>query len=235
MISHFHKTVFVHIPKCGGMSVEQAFLADIGLDWDHRAPLLLIRNKQSRTGPERLAHLTAAEYLTHKYCTPDHFRAYYKFALVRDPISRLVSVYNYIYLKRYSKPFRAAYMAFEAITKRPYPFDRFVSELIEPAINDPLQQDFGAEAFYKGFYWFIRPQVDFLFDDSGLLVDDVFRLEALSEAWPKITKESGVEAPLVHVNSSTKRLSVHDLSASQRDHIRELYASDYAFLEGLAN
>ena len=32
MISLFHETIFVHIPKCAGQSVEQAFLSDFELD-----------------------------------------------------------------------------------------------------------------------------------------------------------------------------------------------------------
>jgi len=41
MISHKHKTVFVHIPKVAGQSVEQMYLADLGLNWSERAVLLL--------------------------------------------------------------------------------------------------------------------------------------------------------------------------------------------------
>ena len=33
MISFPHKTIFIHIPKCAGQSVEETFLNDIGLDW----------------------------------------------------------------------------------------------------------------------------------------------------------------------------------------------------------
>ena len=44
MISHKHKTIFVHIPKTGGQSVESVFIEDEGLTWDTRAPLLLRRN-----------------------------------------------------------------------------------------------------------------------------------------------------------------------------------------------
>jgi hypothetical protein len=31
MISHPHRTLFVHIPKCGGQSVEHAFLNALSL------------------------------------------------------------------------------------------------------------------------------------------------------------------------------------------------------------
>ncbi|MEL6920053.1 MAG: sulfotransferase family 2 domain-containing protein [Pseudomonadota bacterium] len=231
MISHFHKTIFVHIPKCGGMTVEHAFLEDIGLDWNRRAPFLLLKNIQPRIGPERLAHLTAAEYLKYKYCTPEHFASYYKFSVVRDPIARIVSVYNYTYLKRFSKPFRAFYMAFEKVTGVHYPFDAFMSRVVEPALTDTAQQVFGDDAFYNGFYWFLRPQVDFIYDGEKQLVDDVVRLESLKNEWPKIANRTGVQKELGHVNSSLKRLSVTDLSDAQQDRIRSLYAADYDMLD----
>lgn len=231
MISHFHKTIFVHIPKCGGMTIEHAFLEDVGLEWDRRAPFFLIKNNQKKAGPERLAHLTASEYVNHKYCTPEHFGDYYKFAVVRDPIARIVSVYNYTYLKRFSKPFRAAYMLYEGVSGHAYPFDKFMSRVVEPALTDPKQRVFGSDAFFNGFYWFLRPQKDFLYEDGELLVDDMFRLENLSNAWSKIADRSGVKTELGHVNSSKKRLSQKDLTDAQRDRIRALYAMDYEMLD----
>ena len=44
MISHNHEYVFVHIPKCGGQSIEHVFLNDLGLEWHNRSPLLLRPN-----------------------------------------------------------------------------------------------------------------------------------------------------------------------------------------------
>ena len=67
MISHKHKTVFVHIPKVAGQSVEQMYLADLGLNWSERAVLLLRPKLNTEKGPERLAHLTAAQYTQFGY------------------------------------------------------------------------------------------------------------------------------------------------------------------------
>ena len=51
MISHKHKTVFVHIPKVAGQSVEQMYLADLGLNWSERAVLLLRPKLNTEKGP----------------------------------------------------------------------------------------------------------------------------------------------------------------------------------------
>ena len=96
MISHHHKCIFVHIPKTAGQSIERAFLEQIGLDWETRAPLLLRYNDNARLGPPRLAHLTAQQYTLHKYIPDDMFNSYFKFAYVRNPWDRLVSFYKYL-------------------------------------------------------------------------------------------------------------------------------------------
>ena len=59
MISIKHKTIFIHIPKCAGQSIEYLFLKDLGINWDQRINLLLRSKKFNERGPERLAHLYA--------------------------------------------------------------------------------------------------------------------------------------------------------------------------------
>lgn len=66
MISHEHKTVFIHVPKVAGQSVELAFLRQLGMTWEERAPLVLRHNPDPAKGPERLAHLLAREYRHHR-------------------------------------------------------------------------------------------------------------------------------------------------------------------------
>ena len=98
MLSHQHKTIFVHIPKCAGQSVESAFLTDVGLTWETRAPLLLRANDDPRLGPPRLAHLLAADYVRCGHVDAQVFERYFKFAIVRDPWSRAVSLYRHLQL-----------------------------------------------------------------------------------------------------------------------------------------
>lgn len=100
MISAAHKTIFVHIPKTAGQSIERLFLDDLGLSWDARSALLLRPNPDPACGPERLAHLYAEEYVSLGYVSPEDYAASYKFAIVRDPFARCVSEYNYRYLKK---------------------------------------------------------------------------------------------------------------------------------------
>ena len=68
MISHQHKVIFIHIPKCAGRSISEAF----GQPFDH---------------------FTASYYQTKH---PDNWHSYTVFTMVRNPYQRLVSMYHYI-------------------------------------------------------------------------------------------------------------------------------------------
>lgn len=219
MLSHHHRTIFVHIPKCAGQSVESAFLADLGLAWETRAPLLLRANDHPDLGPPRLGHLLARDYVRLRYVPADMFATYYRFAIVRNPWSRAVSLYRHLGLDM--------------------PFRDFVGRWL-PAEFDRRE--------WNGEFWFIRPQVDYLYDGDELLVQDVVRFEKLAEEFPTIAVASGLRSPLPHVNRDGEaanagrrgprhwrwRSSRHESRSSWRDYhtaetistIGLLYAAD---------
>jgi hypothetical protein len=96
LISHKHHTIFVHIPKVAGQSIEMLFLKDQGLDWSSREALLLRPKRKGEQGPERLAHLTARQYVDLGYTDQKTFEQYFTFAFVRNPYKRLLSFYHYL-------------------------------------------------------------------------------------------------------------------------------------------
>jgi hypothetical protein len=97
MVSDKFKTIFVHVPKAAGQSIERVFLQEHGLTWATRSSLLLRFNGDPKSGPERLAHLYAREYVELGYVSEEKFRRYFKFAVVRHPRDRLVSAYRFRY------------------------------------------------------------------------------------------------------------------------------------------
>lgn len=200
MISHDHKTVFVHIPKCGGQSIESAFLADLGLSWKERAPLLLRPNDQPRLGPPRLAHLLARDYVAGHWLSEELFDSYFTFALVRSPFARVLSFYHYLNPKG--------------------SLSGFVQKQLTRAFAEPDDPE--------AKFYFLRPQVDFLTDERGTpMLDKVFRLEDLPQSEPEIREKTGLRAPIPHANRSTPRAGLSDLTRDDIAIIRALYEDDF--------
>lgn len=96
MICREFQCLFVHVPKTAGQSVEQFFMDRLGLDWDaDREKVLLGDNDDPTRGTEKLAHLSASEYLDCGFIERDEFDRLFKFSFVRNPFERIVSEYRY--------------------------------------------------------------------------------------------------------------------------------------------
>lgn len=222
MISHKHKTIFVHVPKCAGQSIEKAFLADLGLDWSSRGPLLLRKNREPAVGPLRLAHLEASEYVKYHYLSEELFTQYYKFAVVRDPYARVVSLCNY--LATYRKTTSNLWSWMPSRQRQPKnlseAFETFILRWFE---KKPLvRRDDG-----ENWYWFVKPQVSYVFRDGELAVNDVFKLEDLKLAIPKIRCRAGLKSEIKRDNVSERVFSVASMDNTLKAVIREVYAEDF--------
>jgi hypothetical protein len=172
MISHKYRSIFVHIPKTGGQSVENVFIGLQGLTWETREPLLLRANKDPALGPAQLAHLRAKEYVACGHIDQETFDGYFKFAFVRNPWERIVSGYHY-YARRGEKAGAT--------------FPQYVRRVCTRGYKTRAHD---------------RPQVDFLLDDAGrMLVDFVGRFENFAADFAKVCERLQLgEQQLPHVN-----------------------------------
>lgn len=186
MISHKHNTIFVHVPKTAGQSIELAFLHDLGLSWDARAPLLLRPNADPAKGPPRLAHLSAQEYVTLGYITAEDWDNSYRFGVVRDPFSRAVSLYRHL------GP------------------DMTFSDWVKTWLSRTLAGPPTTRA-----RWFVRQQAELLCNPrDDVLVQDVVRFETLSPDFARVATASGLTSADLPRRNTTGHRSQPDIDAT---------------------
>ena len=177
MICHHTKCIFVHIPKNAGQSVEHVFLNLLGLTWETRAPLLLRYNDRPELGPPRLAHLKAEEYVRCKYVPQEMYDAYFKFTFVRNPWSRMVSIYKYSrYFERQE-------------------FKRFLTGVFKNKFWHEKRWFMGPQTDF------------IYSNDDTLLVDFVGRFEQLQSDFNQVCDRIGLpptEVPHVNLSENTK-------------------------------
>ncbi len=95
MISHKHKVIFIHIPKCAGSSIFEYFHPDVEVNW--RKPNY---NELYGWCPERkihLQHATAKQLIEMDLISKEHWKSYFKFTIVRNPWDRSYS--DYLWMK----------------------------------------------------------------------------------------------------------------------------------------
>lgn len=200
-ISHSHRFLFVHVPKCAGTSIlaglktacriessppfDDSFCAEKGLGLTGRFHL---SNK----------HLGAADQM--KLVDETLFREYFKFTFVRNPYDRLFSYYNFLKRNRFKENWKPQIrLACQAASFR---------EFVELALAD---QDEAVDLLFS--------QVKYLTDAAGqVLVDKIYKYENLGTDFRDVCRRLAVMPGL---RSSLKdlfgvpRLDVPKLNAAK--------------------
>lgn len=204
MISNDKQCIFVHIPKTGGTSVEDAIW---GPDWSARTTEDLwmgnIRpgfNKYQSGGLQHLLATQIKQEVGHQ-----KFTSYFKFAFVRNPWDKVVS--QFFYLKQ--RPMLRKYMGLGRWSS----FGKYVNILQEH--NGRHVQSF--------------PQTLFLVDESGqLMVDYVGRFESLQTDFDYVAERLQLKTwalPHSMKSSGRKRYSSY-YNRQTRKIVEQVYASD---------
>ncbi len=174
MISHYHKCIFIHIPKAAGTSIETFFLNNLGLDFEDKHALLLGKTTNLYLPPASVSHLTAKQMINQFYISKELFENYFKFSFVRNPIDRLYSSYKYLgYAKVIS-------------------FDTFILQELPRLFKRKFKM------------YFLQTQTSFIYNDENkLMVDYVGKLESINKDFSVIQKRLNLEGlDLPHVNKS---------------------------------
>ncbi|MEY8213481.1 MAG: sulfotransferase family 2 domain-containing protein [Colwellia sp.] len=177
--------VFIHIPKAAGTAVSNALYGDD--PW----------------------HYSVDEC---RFIDSAKFDRYYKFAVVRHPVSRLVSTYNYAqtHIEKYpdsSIAFMSEYSS----------FDDFIMKWLTPE---------NARSHY--FFW---PLEQYLCDSSGrVVVDDVIKMEELAEGIKIVEHRLNKKLHIQSMNVS-KKIVKNGLDKAVLNRIEDVYRADFELFD----
>lgn len=208
-ISHSHRTIFVHIPKTAGTSVE----AVLGMHGDKTeigvVPYFNQELDYEHLYGRQMQHMTAHDI---RNALPDKtaFDSYFKFTIVRNPWDRLVSSLAWTDQK-WAKGVELTVAEFDAQVRRLHAMFMAAAAAPSPAA---LPQ-------------FLYPQVLFIVDsNSRSLVDYVARYENLQADWDVICAKLGVSVQLPRRMKSHHRDYRDYYTAETQKLVGDMYAVD---------
>lgn len=197
LVSHRHRTIFVHIQRTGGNSVQRLFEA---LDPDLVEAVAVDPDKR-RTKHCWLEDIAEA-------LDPAIFATYTKFAIVRNPFDRLLSWYQFL---------RDGGHAQDAGIVVRDPGDALTTEQSElcDRIGDRVMREVRrhAESFaqfvqlprdHADFSRFHACQLDYVSLGGHVGVDVVLRFESLAQDFERLARRLGITARLPHRNASSR-------------------------------
>ena len=183
--------IFIHIPKCAGNAIINSLFFS------------------RPTG-----HVCISEYY---WEDRERFSSSYKFTIVRNPITRFISAYDYLVkggMVTYDVEFRDKYL------KKFDDINEFISAL-------------GSKKFRKKIlnWTHFIPQHKFILIGGEIYLDDIYKQEELDANFNRIVERLGVrsECRLKYINTTNgdkDRLSEKSLSF-----LRELYKYDFELLD----
>ncbi|MCT8328233.1 sulfotransferase family 2 domain-containing protein [Albidovulum sediminis] len=240
IVANSGRFIFVHIHKTGGTSMELAIAPH--LRWNDlilgSTPLGQAANQEFRNAHGLFDHASAEEIAF--VCGTELFESYYSFALVRHPLDRAVSMYNFIAsLCRFAarrRGFNHARLAAFVLDRRAHSEDFALAVERDPFLGWPITAAF---LEHDGFSGFIRapetradrsflPQVDMVRSlDGRVRVRDCIRLEDLPLHVSDLSRRLGVPLELGHHNAAPFTvLDRRDLRADDRDYLLHEFGED---------
>ncbi len=228
-----HQALFIHIPKCAGTSVEKTLLSGDSESRYKENEALLLKNKNPFKGPPSLHHLSALQYCNKGHISEEQWESSYKFTFVRNPLSRIVSAYNY----------RGIAIRARIAGKKSWTFKEFLFEYFPTRLEENY-------LFGHDNWTHVQPMWTFTHDCAGKknLMDFVGRLENIKEDFAKVisTLKYPLDTELAHSNPSPLREPMSGklvsdtktrfhwaeyYDSSTLDFVRKLYQKDFELFD----
>ncbi|MEJ2912978.1 sulfotransferase family 2 domain-containing protein [Pseudoalteromonas sp. C12FD-1] len=178
------KAIFIHIPKAAGRSVAISIFAN-----------------------EKPGHYYAQDYLN---SSAKKFNNYYKFTIVRNPLDRLFSSYNYLISGGGNEVDNYFGNILKAETDN---FEDFVLNWLDENKMD-------------SWIHFTRQSKYVFLDDGSKGADFIGKFERLSEDFNLITQDLNMKADLAYRNKN-KIDCEKQHSVEVQNKVRKLYSEDY--------
>ena len=195
--------VFLWIPRTGGTSFYNA-LATKGCPKLRRLEQIHYRFPQS--GLVTFSHVDYLALVKAGFVKSSFDEAAYKFAIVRNPYDRLVSLYHYFIKQRDLHPKTS--------------FSLFCQFLKEGAIDE-------IGLFNVNGMSQCQPQVRWLKNKAGkIIADDIGRYETLADSFTNIMSKLGLEAQLPHVNGTKHKPYLEYYTPELLKIVGDYYAED---------
>lgn len=186
-----HKCIFIHIPKTAGTSIV-SILGNGVVNRDHVRYLIYLKSNKQK------------------------FNEYFKFAFVRNPFDRIVSVYQYFN----QGGNRNEDLYYQEIFKNKYnTFEKFVLEFLN---KDIIHE-----------HNLLRPQYLFIYDFKGeCQVDYIGKFEDIDNGFDIISKKLNISQKLPKANSSKrKKYKEYYQNNRVKEKIILLYKKDFEFFD----
>ncbi len=199
-----HDAVFLWVPRTGGSSFYFA-LCQHGCPKLRRLEQIHYRFPQS--GLVTFSHCHYPSLLSTGFVSQAFHQNALKFAIVRNPYDRLVSLYHYFIKQKDLHPKTS--------------FRLFCQLLEEGAIDD-------IGLFNVNGLSQCQPQAAWLKDDGGALIPDLIgRYEHLDQSFHEIMSKLGVSAALTHKNGTQHRPFMEYYDRELLAIVGDYYAEDF--------
>tara|TARA_Y100000310_G_C20633704_1_gene790045 strand:+ start:113 stop:814 length:702 start_codon:yes stop_codon:yes gene_type:complete len=227
MISEKYKFIFIHVYKTGGVSIQSSILNTLKSNVFNNETVsdlselgCKIKTLSGR-GREDRSHITASTYrhLLLKENRLDVWNNYFKFAFIRNPWDRLVSLY--FHNMKNNEVFRKKYDSDVFVQKS---FNKF---LLKYTSNKKISN----KILIKGFNYGLLTNIDWISNSSREpIIDFVGRFENLQEDFDVICKKTGMpKQKLPHENKTNHKHYTEYYNEETKGLVAQKYAKDIEY------